>query len=193
MHRSIVAVLAALSLGCAASPALAQQPDPTALIAAQKAGLAPLAKMDGVWRGSAWTMDRSGKKHEVTQTERIGPFLGGAVKVIEGRGYEADGSVSFNALGVMSYDPVGKTFSFKSWAMGRQGDFPLTLTDDGFIWTVPTGPGAIIRYTAVIRDGTWREVGEYVAEGQPPRQIFEMNLRRVGDSSWPEGGAVSKD
>ena len=190
MHRSIVAALAALSIGCAAAPALAQQPDPVALIAAQKAGLAPLSKMDGIWRGTAWTMDRTGKKHELTQTERIGPFLDGAVKVIEGRGYEADGSVSFNALGVMSYDPVSKTFSFKSWAMGRQGDFPLTLIADGFIWTVPAGPGATIRYTAVIRDGTWREVGEYLAEGQPPRQIFEMNLKRVGDSSWPGGEAV---
>ena len=193
MHCSIVAALAALSIGCAAAPALAQPPDPVALIAAQKAGLAPLSKMDGIWRGTAWTMDRTGKKHELTQTERIGPFLDGAVKVIEGRGYEADGSVSFNALGVMSYDPVGKTFSFKSWAMGRQGDFPLTLTADGFIWTVPAGPGAIIRYTAVIRDGTWREVGEYMAEGQLPRQIFEMNLKRVGDTSWPEGGAVPKE
>jgi hypothetical protein len=193
MHRSIAAALAALSIVCAASPALAQQPDPAALIAAQKAGLAPLAMLDGVWRGTAWSMDRTGKKHEVTQTERIGPFLGGAVKVIEGRGYEVDGSVSFNALGVMSFDPVSKTFSFKSWAMGRQGDFPLTLTADGFIWTVPAGAGAVIRYTAVIKDGTWREVGEYVAEGQPPRQIFEMNLRRVGDTDWPGGGAIPKE
>lgn len=193
MHRSFAAALAALAIGCAV-PALAQaqQADPAALIAAQKAGLAPLSIMDGVWRGSAWTMDRTGQKHEVTQTERIGPFLGGAVKVIEGRGYAADGSVSFNAFGVMSYDPVSKTFSFKSWALGRQGDFPLTVTADGYIWSVPAGPNAIIRYTAVIKDGSWREIGEYVMEGQPPRQIFEMNLKRVGDTDWPGGGAVPK-
>lgn len=194
MRRSFAVALAALSI-CCALPALAQaqQVDPATLIVAQKAGLAPLSMMDGVWRGPAWTMDRTGKKHEVTQTERIGPFLGGAVKVIEGRGYDADGSVSFNAFGVMSYDPVSKAFSFKSWALGRQGDFPLTVTADGYIWSVPAGPNAIVRYTAVIKDGAWREIGEYVMEGQPPRQIFEMNLKRVGDTDWPGGGAVPKE
>lgn len=194
MRRSFAAAVAALSIGCAA-PALvqAQQADPSALIAAQKAGLAPLAIMDGVWRGPAWTMDRTGKKHEVTQTERIGPFLGGAVKVIEGRGYDASGAVTFNAFGVMSYDPVGKTFSFKSWALGRQGDFPLTVTADGYIWSTPAGPNASIRYTAVIKGDAWREIGEYIAEGQPPRQIFEMNLKRVGDTDWPGGGAVPRE
>lgn len=44
--------------------------------------------MDGVWRGDGWTVLGNGQKHSVTQTERIGPFLGGSVKVIEGRGYE---------------------------------------------------------------------------------------------------------
>lgn len=194
MRRSFAAAIAALSIGCAA-PALAQaqQADPTALIAAQKEALAPLAIMDGVWRGPAWTMDRTGRKHEVTQTERIGPFLGGAVKVIEGRGYAADGAVTFNAFGVMSYDPVGKAFSFKSWAMGRQGDFPLTVTADGYVWSTPAGPNASIRYTAVIKGDAWREIGEYIAEGQPPRQIFEMNLKRIGDTDWPGGGAVARE
>lgn len=64
------------------------RPDPTALIAAQREALVPLAYMDGVWRGSAWIMLPSGEKHIITQTERIGPFLDGSIKVIEGRGYE---------------------------------------------------------------------------------------------------------
>src|SRR3990167_10989862 len=120
MRRSFAASIAALSMTCAV-PALAQaQPgDPAALVAAQKAAMAPLSIMDGVWRGSAWTMDRTGKKHEITQTERIGPFLDGSVRIIEGRGYNADGSVGFNAFGVMSYDPAGKTWTLSSWAQGR--------------------------------------------------------------------------
>lgn len=194
MRRSFAVALATLSIGCVA-PALAQaQPgDPAALVAAQKAAMAPLSIMDGVWRGSAWTMDRTGKKHEVTQTERIGPFLDGSVRVIEGRGYNADGSVGFNAFGVMSHDPISKTWSLSSWAQGRAGDFPLTPTADGYIWTVPAGPNAVIRYTAVIKDGSWREIGEFIMDGQPPRQIFEMNLERVGDTSWPGAGAVPKE
>ena len=39
--------------------------------------------MDGVWRGPSWTILPSGEKHVGTQTERIGPFLDGSVKVIE--------------------------------------------------------------------------------------------------------------
>ena len=35
--------------------------------------------------------------------------------------------------------------------MGYSGIFPLRLTDDGYVWEVPAGPGAIIRYTAVIQ------------------------------------------
>lgn len=31
------------------------RPDPAALLAAQKEAMAPLAFMDGVWRGPAWT------------------------------------------------------------------------------------------------------------------------------------------
>ena len=57
-------------------PAAAQgPPDPAALIAAQRDAMVRLAYMDGVWRGPAWTILDSGKKHGITQTERIGPFL----------------------------------------------------------------------------------------------------------------------
>ena len=57
-------------------------PNPAALISAQRDAMKPLAYMDGVWRGPAWTILPSGVKHTVTQTERIGPFLEGSVKVI---------------------------------------------------------------------------------------------------------------
>ncbi|HEY6146748.1 MAG TPA: DUF1579 domain-containing protein, partial [Thermoanaerobaculia bacterium] len=92
---------ATLLLAAAALPAavFAQaRPDPAALIAAQKEAMASLAFMDGVWRGPAWTILASGEKHNITQTERIGPFLDGSVKVIEGRGYDPDGKVTFNAF-----------------------------------------------------------------------------------------------
>ena len=79
------------------------RPDSAAIIEAQRQSMKPLASIDGVWRGSAWTILASGDKHTITQTERIGPFLDGSVKVIEGRGYDADGTVSFNAFGTISY------------------------------------------------------------------------------------------
>ena len=166
-------------------------PSPAVLIAAQRDAMQVLAKMDGVWRGDAWTILRSGEKHSITQTERIGPFLDGSIKVIEGRGYDADGKVSFNAFGVVSYDPASKGYVLHSYAQGRAGDFPLTPTADGYVWEIPAGP-AKIRYTAVIKPDSWREIGEQVVPGQAPVQFFEMNLKKIGDSAWPGAGAIPK-
>jgi hypothetical protein len=49
-----------------------------------------------------------------------------------------------------------------------------------------------IRYTAVIKDGAWREVGDRIIPGKDPIRFFEMNLKRIGDSDWPGGGAISQ-
>jgi hypothetical protein len=166
------------------------RPDSAALLAAQREAMKPLAIMDGVWRGPAWTILPSGEKHNVTQTERIGPFLGGSIKVLEGRGYNEDGSVGFNAFGIVSYNPQSKTYSLHSHAMGQAGDFVLTPTADGYIWEIPAGP-VTIRYTAVIKDGAWREVGDRIIPGKDPIRFFEMNLKRIGDSDWPGAGAIS--
>jgi hypothetical protein len=172
------------------SPAIGQgPPDSAALIAAQREAMAPLAMMDGVWRGSAWTLTRDGR-HDVVHTERIGPFLGGSVKLVEGRAYNADGSVGFNAFGIISFDPGSRAYTLHSYAMGRKGDFPLEVRPDGYVWQVPAGPGAIVRYTATIGGGAWREVGERIADGGAPMKIFEMNLKRVGDTGWPDGDPV---
>lgn len=163
--------------------------NPAAAMTAQRDAMRALAALDGVWRGPGWSIDPSGERHTVTQTERIGSFLGGTVKVIEGRGYNADGTVAFNALGVISYDPATKAYNLRTYAQGRTGDFVVTPGADGYVWEIPAGP-MTIRYTVVIRDGAWREIGERIRPGSPPVQFFEMNLRRVGDSTWPDGGAV---
>lgn len=186
----IVLILAAFALA-AAAPAASQPADPAPRLAAQRQAMARLAFMDGTWRGPAWTLTRTGR-HTLTQTERVGGFLDGTVRVVEGRGYEADGTTSFNALGVISYDPDTQSYSFSAWAQGRGGVFPFRVTESGFVWETQAGPGAIIRYTATIRDGVWHEVGERIAEGQPPLRVIELNLRRVGDSDWPAAGAVPR-
>lgn len=65
---------ALLALVCLA--AQAQPPhDPKAAIAAQREALAPLARLDGLWRGTAWTMQRDGSRLELVQTERVGSML----------------------------------------------------------------------------------------------------------------------
>jgi hypothetical protein len=188
-YRLLFSGFAAVSL-LLGSRSLAQAPpSPAVLIAAQRDAMRPLSKMDGVWRGSAWTILQSGEKHSITQTERIGPLLDGSIKVVEGRGYNADGSVGFNAFGVISYDPASKAYTLHSYAQGRSGDFPLTPNSDGYVWEIPAGQMKI-RYTAVIKPDSWREIGEYIAPDKAPVQFFEMNLKRVGDSTWPSAGAI---
>jgi hypothetical protein len=186
----------ALALGImvvAAAPAARGQgqgrPDPAALIAAQREAMVQLAFMDGVWRGPAWTILPSGEKHNITQTERIGPFLDGSVKVIEGRGYDADGKVTFNAFGTIYYNPATKAFTLHSHSMGNVGDFALTPSAGGYVWEIPAG-AMTIRYTAAIKDSVWHEVGDRVTPGKDPVRFFEMDLKRVGDTDWPGAGAI---
>ena len=191
MGGFMIRTISLCALLLAAAPAAAQPDryDPAPVVAAQRQAMARLSRMDGVWRGTAWTMTPAGR-HQVVHTERVGTFLGGSVRMIEGRSYNQDGSVGFNALGVISYDPRTQVYSMQSWALGRSGSFTLRITDDGYVWELPAGPGTIVRYTATIRNGAWREVGERIAGNAAPVQIFEMNLRRVGNTDWPGAGPV---
>lgn len=188
-HRLTALTLLMMTAGLSFSLLAQGRQDPVALIAAQREAMSRFAYMDGEWRGSAWTIQPSGEKHTVTQTERIGPFLDGSIKVIEGRGWEPDGKVGFNAFGIISYDPEKRTYSMRSYAQGRFGDFVITPTTNGFTWEVPAGP-MTIRYTAVITDGKWHEVGDRILPEKEPVRFFEMDLTRVGNSSWPAAGAV---
>ena len=189
MTHRLKQLLAAFVLSLATT-AIAQPPDAAALLAAQREAMGALAKMDGAWRGPAWTLQPNGQKRHITQTERIGPFLGGALKVIEGRGYEDDGRVTFNSFGIVSYDPAKKAYLMRSYALGRYGDFPLVPLPDGYAWEVPAGPGAVVKYRATIKDGTLREVGDRHAGDAPPVRVFEMELKRIGDSDWPAGNPI---
>ncbi|HXI11821.1 MAG TPA: DUF1579 domain-containing protein [Thermoanaerobaculia bacterium] len=190
LRLATLAVLLVITAGSSKASAQESQ-NPSSLIAAQREAMAPLSYMDGVWRGPAWTILPGGEKHNITQTERIGPFLDGSVKVLEGRGYDSDGQVTFNALGIISYNPASRGFSFHSYAMGRSGDFVITPNADGYVWEIPAGP-MTIRYTATIKNDRWHEVGDRIIPGKDPVRFFEMNLKRVGKTTWPAGGAIPR-
>lgn len=186
LRASVLLAAAATAIGAPAQT----RPDPATMLAAQREAMQPLAFMDGVWRGPAWTLLPSGEKHNITQTERIGPFLGGSLKVIEGRGYEADGRLGFNSFATISYDSAERAYRFHSYAQGYVGDFVFTPTADGYVWEIPAGP-TTMRYTATVKGAEWFEVGDRVVSGQPPVRFFEMRLKRIGNTNWPAGDAVS--
>ena len=129
----------AVGLLFAAAPAAAQYADPAPRLAAQRQAMARLSFMDGIWRGPAWSLTPAGRR-ELVQTERVGTFLDGTVRVFEGRGYEAEGRVGFNALGIVSFDPDSGRYRLTSWALGHSATVPLTVTETGFVWETPAGP-----------------------------------------------------
>ena len=185
-----IALLFSFCMLFSTSIAFAQTPDSAALLSAQREALAAFSRMDGVWRGPAWTVMSNGEKHHITQTERIGPLLDGTIKLIEGRGYDPDGRTTFNAFGVITFDPAKRTYTLRSHAQGRYGEFAIKPTADGYAWEIPAGP-MTIRYTATIKGGVLREVGDRIVEGKEPARFFEMALTRVSDSAWPGAGTIS--
>ena len=189
--RLAVLAAATLLLSIASVPVAAGQgpPDLEAMMQAQRIAMKKLDFMDGVWRGPAWTILPTGERMEFTQTERIGPFLDGTVKVVEGLGYDSDGNVAFNALAIISYNIADDSYDFRSYARGFVGDFKLVPTDDGFTWEIPAGP-MTIRYTATIQDGSWHEVGDRIMPGQEPVRFVEFTVKRKGDTSWPVAGQI---
>lgn len=189
--RSLVlaALLVAAPLAMAA-PAFAQGYDPAPRVAAQKEAMKAFDMLDGEWRGPAKTLIGNGTWLELVQAERVGPMLDGAVKVIEGRGYMADGSLSFNAFAVISYDPDRKAYSMRSYTGGRAGDYPITPTPTGFTWEIQAGPNMKISYEATVKDGVWTEIGTRIPKDGPPVKFIELKVTRLGDSQWPAAGAI---
>ena len=195
MRKSALCLLLAL----AATPAAGQPTeapqraapagpwDPAARLASQREAMQALAFLDGAWRGEAQAAQAPGP---IDHTERVGTLLDGTVRLVEGRGYDNDGRTVFNAFAVISYDPATRAYSIRTHAMGFVGDHPLTVRPDGFSWSHPMGPGVTMRYNATVANGEWHEVGERVVEGQPPVRTVELRVRRIGDSDWPQAGAV---
>ena len=187
MFKFMMAAAAAMTI---ASPLHAQQPpDHHEVMARQAAAMKPFEWMHGSWRGEAVQRGPSGAV-QLVQTERAGPMLEGSVLVVEGRGYDPEtGKTDFNALGVIGFDVASGAYTLRAHANGQYGDFPVTLVDGGFNWSMQRGP-ATIRYEARGGDGTWVETGYVTMPGREEMQFFRMELTRIGEGDWPLGGTV---
>lgn len=189
IHRRGIAIWTGVVGILLTGTGFAQSPENESAVVKQKEMLGRLEFMNGRWRGDAWSISPTGEKIDLTQTERVGPMLDGIVKVVEGRGYDKDGKVAFNAFAVISYDVTNGKYSMRSYSGGRSGDYKFAPTDEGFIWEIPMG-SAVIRYTAKVSDGEWFEYGERIVGDQKGFRFFEMKLKRIGDSDWPAGDYV---
>jgi len=189
MTRRFVAALSALSLACVAVPAVAQQMDP-AVAAAQREQMSHLDWMNGEWVGTAEIMVGMGQTRTLRHTERIGPMLGGLIKVIEGHSYEANGDTGFNAFAVVSWDDEQDRYVMRSYVGGMSGDFPLETTPTGWKWSTPSRGGEV-HYETVHDGDSWTETGDFVAPGREPMRVITLRLHRTADTDWPAAGAVA--
>jgi hypothetical protein len=164
------------------------QPQPSKRLKAQQDAMKELAFLDGEWRGTSRVMRKDGWAPMV-QTGRVGTMLDGTVLMIEAKGYEADGRLSFDVLRIISYEPETQSYSMRSYQSGRVRDHVLSLTDNGVAWDSDSGNGAI-RYEASVKNGAWTETATRMPARGEPETYVEVKLKRQRSSSWPQAGGV---
>lgn len=187
--KVLIALLLVASFAVGQTPAPPKTP--AEMVSAQQQALAKFSKLDGIWRGSGWMIDGPDETaRKLTQTLRVGPFLDGAVRLIEIRGYAADGSVGFHAFNTLAFDAQKSEYGMLARAGGRSGNFSFTATDDGYVWNIGTAERGL-RYTGTVKGDTWTEVGESLDPSHAPIKVSEWTVHRVASTMWPEAGAVT--
>jgi hypothetical protein len=157
-------------------------------IAEQREAISALDFLDGEWAGKAKGHTPAGSI-DLVQTERVGSLLGGTLKLIEGRAYDASGATVFNALAVISYDAKADKYLMRSYAQGRVTDADFVKTAEGFEWGFSSGP-ARMRFRAKVQNGRWVETGTLSMPGRPDVTTAELDLERKSATDWPRGKAV---
>src|SRR5580704_8835203 len=86
----------------------------------QRAAMRKLSFLVGKWSGEAHILRGSGESVELIQTEEVEYKLDGLVLMIEGIGRnKADGRITLQALGIVSYDDEAGTYFMRAYNDGR--------------------------------------------------------------------------
>ena len=181
MHRLCAAVLLLVVVGAQAqAPA---EPD----VAAQRAAMARLAWMAGVWEGQSVTREREGEKRSVSY-EWIRSAAGGLAIMVQGRHYRqlpdgGRGEVVLDTAGMFTYDAAASKYLFVTQLQnGRGGTMEAVMQGETLSWRIPLA-GAHVRYDITRSDkGQWNEKGHFCRDGAPCQPFFEMVLDRRGDA-----------
>ena len=187
LRTAVPAALLILALG----PTIARaQSSLDTLLAPHRTAMASLVALDGLWRGDGWTLLPNGTRATFRQTIRVGSSGEGALKVLEGRGFNTEGQLSATNFEVVSFNAETKVYTLRLYAQGNAADVPIVPTSTGFVLEYPDGT-ATVRFTIAVTDGIWNEIAERRVAGQEPVRFLELSLRRVGDTNWPAAGALS--
>lgn len=160
--------------GIVAISALAQQPDTNVFD-----DLKALSKMEGNWSGGGWTITPERKRVTFTQHEEIKYELNGTILQIRGKGFNEDGEIIHDALGIIYYEPERNKYLMDAFlASGQHTLAEIEITPSGMNWSFRTEQGATISYEIEIIDDTWTEKGYYSPDGVKKFPFIEFSLTR---------------
>lgn len=172
--------VALIALWSVPALAAAQSGPPPDTVAAQIEAMKACSFLVGQWQGEGWMAFGPGDRRTFHQAEDVTSKLNGLLLQIEGLGKNDAGGIVHDALAILSYDPDGKRYHFKSYEhMGRSVDAAAECRNGTITWILPTGPRTM-RYTiALNQKGQWYEIGEATTDGKTYQKFFEMTLDRI--------------
>lgn len=141
--------------------------------------------MAGDWLGYGWTMGEQGPASYV-QTEHIRLVDGGETLSIDGTGLDPETAQVpvFTAHATASWDADSGTYVWEATSAGNTLTTELEVTEDGWAWEIPYGPGILMRYETTFghNDRSWHETGEMTLDGgQTWMPVMDMTLVKTCD------------
>jgi hypothetical protein len=154
--------------------------------AARRKAMEKLAFIAGDWAGEASAMMGPNNFTRMWQTEWVRYKLNGQILVVEGvaRRLAAAGlaDTAFAAWATIDWAPERGYVMRSTTLEGRTGEFPLEVSDSGFVWNF-TFPAGRVRYTMRLTPaGEWYERGEYTRDGTQWFPTMQMRLKRAAPS-----------
>ncbi len=147
----------------------------------ERAAIAPLTKLVGIWEGPASAMIGPGQMHAAHQREVVELGAGGTVLIVRGTGRlkEENNRVIHDAVATIWFDAATNKLKMRAHRMeGIAVEPELELKGDTLVWGFAV-QGGRVRYTTVFSDTDWHEVGHFLREGAPPAVMMEMRLKKV--------------
>ncbi|HEX5168988.1 MAG TPA: hypothetical protein VFW11_07425 [Cyclobacteriaceae bacterium] len=159
---------------------IAQAPDFSALCQEE---MKKVAYLSGHWKGEAVYQRGAGSPITVMQEEKVEFKLDGTVLLIEGTGRNANEEIVFNALALLNYHPIDKTFKFKSYLKEGHSTDPyfIILGQNKFEWGFDIHGGGKTKYTITLDPSqqSWNEKGEYSQDGNTWFPFIELKLKKI--------------
>jgi hypothetical protein len=149
-------------------------------VQAQRIAMNKLGFLVGEWSGEASVLRGPGQFVELAQTESVQFKLDGLVLEIEGVGRtKADGKLSLQALGLISFDDETGTYRMRAFNDGRWLETEVKLADSGnsISWGFALGAFKTSTVLRINEDGEWTEYGELVIGDRPPQKMMELRVR----------------